>query len=176
MNMMIQIDCCLLQSFNGIPEIEHNSIESIWDHLFQVFQANHLIIAIDLSYLLHQTIQSPPGIMLNTITMPVSPVESQLTVDVPSRKNTRSFQMDPAIQKEILQPSITHLMKTNGVKEKRARGTVKKQKKQYSKCKDEDEDWIRYPKKKKVTKPKPKEVDLFNENDLSWKESTVVDS
>lgn len=176
MNMMIQIEYYLLHPINGIPETEPNMIESLWDHLFQVFQSNRLIIAIDLSYLLHQTNQSPPGMMFNTITMPASPDESKLTIDVPGRKSTRSFQMDPAIQKEILQPSITHLMNMKEVKEKKAKGTRRKHTKQNSKGKDEDEDWLRYPKRRKATRPKPKEVDLFNEHDLSWKENTVHDS
>lgn len=164
LNMMIEIEYFLTPSTN-----EDVDLESVWDHLYEMFWKTHIIVAIDIEYLLSQP-DNAMNMVGNNIELPSLPgisSDRSIECDVPGRKRVK---IDSSLQKGVLKPSITKLINKQLENEKK----VKRVKRKIQKRRREDEEWKRNPPKKRKTKSEVKEVDVFNDEDLSWKNQTVI--
>lgn len=164
LNMMIEIEYCIFPLKNGIPNILPNSLLSIWEYLFSIYQKQHVVIAIDIEYLLQQN-------------LPQIVEDNNIVLNVPSVYSINPCTQVSAVvlelQKEILKPSVTALVNQQLTleegKSRRKRKSCKRSKKDNES--DDDDDWQIRPRKKRNNKKKSIEGDLFNDNDFNWKES-----
>ena len=164
---MIEIEYCLFPMKDGIPNILPNSLLSVWEYLYSIYQNQHITIAIDIEYLLQKDI---PPIVDNT----------HMVVDIPPidimNPSTQRSTIDGSLQKEILRPSLSSLVNQQlSIKEGKTRRKRKNRKlKKEEEEEEDDDDWKMRPRKKRNTKKKLIEGDLFNDNDLNWKEPVMI--
>ena len=165
--MMIEIEYCLFPMKDGIPNILPNSLLSIWEYLYSIYQNQHIVIAIDIEYLLQQDL--PPLVDNNHTILDIPPI------DIINPSIQRST-IDISLQKEILRPSISSLVNQQlSIKEGKTRRKRKNRKmKKEEEEDDDDDDWKIRPRKKRNNKKKLIEGDLFNDNDLNWNEPVMI--